>query len=182
MMGPLLTTAAPEAAPGELFAGYAATLKSEQLPSDLRGFFRRWRHSGPPIFVSRQARCQPAALNARLLRGAALRRSSFCKLRERVQSCAGSEPLECHSAIKCSLLKRPRCVRPIHASASEGVEPSDRRRCEKFASWERVFMTYVIQLDVAHVLPLRLPTPRRFGLPLALTSLFRHGRKDDGEA
>jgi hypothetical protein len=44
-MGPLLTTLAPEAAPGELFAGNAATLKSEQLPSDLRGFFRRWRHA-----------------------------------------------------------------------------------------------------------------------------------------
>ena len=44
-MGPLLTTLTPEAAPGELFAGDAATLKSEQLPSDLRGFFRRWRHS-----------------------------------------------------------------------------------------------------------------------------------------
>jgi hypothetical protein len=42
MMGRLLT---PEAAPGELFAGYAATLKSEQLPSGLRGFVRRWRHS-----------------------------------------------------------------------------------------------------------------------------------------
>jgi hypothetical protein len=36
-------------------------------------------------------------------------------------------------------------------------------------------MTYVIQLDVAYVLPLRLPTPRRFGLPPSLTSLFRHG-------
>jgi hypothetical protein len=44
-MGPLLTTMTPEAAPGELFAGDTATLKSEQLPSDLRGFFRRWRHS-----------------------------------------------------------------------------------------------------------------------------------------
>jgi hypothetical protein len=44
-MGSLLTTMTPEAAPGELFAGDAATLKSEQLPSDLRGFFRRWRHS-----------------------------------------------------------------------------------------------------------------------------------------
>jgi hypothetical protein len=44
-MGPLLTTIAPEAAPGELFAGDAATLKSEQLPSGLRGFIRRWRHS-----------------------------------------------------------------------------------------------------------------------------------------
>jgi len=50
-------------------------------------------------------------------------------------------------------------VRPIHASASEGVELSDRRRCEKFASRERVFMTYVSQLDGAHVLPFRLPTP-----------------------
>jgi hypothetical protein len=56
MTGPCLTTAAPEAAPGELFAGDAATLKSEQLPSDLRGFFRRWRHSEPPIFVCRQTR------------------------------------------------------------------------------------------------------------------------------
>src|SRR5579863_7525304 len=45
VMGPCLTTAPPETAPGELFAGDAATLKSEQLLSDLRGFFRRWRHS-----------------------------------------------------------------------------------------------------------------------------------------
>jgi hypothetical protein len=44
-MGPPLTTVTPEAARGELFAGDPATLNSEQLPSDLRGFFRRWRHS-----------------------------------------------------------------------------------------------------------------------------------------
>jgi len=49
--GPLLTTMAPEAAPGELFAGDAATPKSEQLPSDLRGFFRRWRHSDLQAFL-----------------------------------------------------------------------------------------------------------------------------------
>lgn len=132
-MGPCLTTAAPEAAPAEMFADYAATLKSEQLASDLRGFFRRWRHSGPPFFKHTSS-VSAGCLNARLLAGAAPRRSRFFKSRERVQSCAGSEPLQCHLAIKCSLLKRPRCVRPIHASAGEGVELSDRRRCEKFAS------------------------------------------------
>jgi hypothetical protein len=134
MMGPCLTTAAPEAAPGELFAGYAATLKSEQLLSDLRVFFRRWRHSGPPIFVLQTSSVSAGCLNARLLRGAALRHPRFFELRERVQSCAGSEPLQCHLTINDTLLKRPRCVRPIHASASESVELTDRRRCEKFAS------------------------------------------------
>jgi hypothetical protein len=43
-MGPLLTSTAPEAAPGA-FRPHPATLKSEQSPSDLRGFFRRWRHA-----------------------------------------------------------------------------------------------------------------------------------------
>jgi hypothetical protein len=81
------------------------------------------------------------------------------QLRECLQPCASSEPLQSHLRINSALLKGTRCVRPIHASASEGVELSDRRRCEKFASWERVFMTYVIQLDGAHVLPFRLPTP-----------------------
>jgi len=45
MLGPCLTTTAPEAAPVELFAVDAATLKSEQLPSGLCGFFDRWRHA-----------------------------------------------------------------------------------------------------------------------------------------
>ncbi len=62
MMGPLLTTMTPEAAPGELFAGGAATLKSEQLPSDLRGFFRRWRHSDLH-FEKMTTRRQPVAIS-----------------------------------------------------------------------------------------------------------------------
>src|SRR4029077_15810159 len=39
---------------------------------------------------------------------------------------------------------------------------SDRGRCDNIASVGRVFVTHVIQLGVTHVLPLRLPTPRRF--------------------
>jgi hypothetical protein len=45
------------------------------------------------------------------------------------------------------------------------VELSDRGRCDNIASRERVFVTYVIQLGVTHVLPLRLRTPRRFCVP-----------------
>ena len=54
MMGPCLTTAAPEAAPGELCAGYAATLRSEQLPQ---------RSSRPHSSV---ASCRPPILKADL--------------------------------------------------------------------------------------------------------------------
>ena len=72
MMGPLLTTMIPEAAPGELFAGDAATLKSEQLPSDPRGFFRRWRHSDLQSWqAGRQARHQPGAISTRVSVGGA---------------------------------------------------------------------------------------------------------------
>ena len=53
------------------------------------------------------------------------------------------------------LLQRAGSLRPIHASASEVVELSDRGRCDNIASRERVFVTYVIQLGVTHVLPLR---------------------------
>jgi hypothetical protein len=63
---------------------------------------------------------------------------------------------------------------------SEGVELSGRRRCEKFASCECVFMTYVIQLDRAHVLPFRLPTPQPVCIRRCWTSLFRNRREDDG--
>ncbi len=45
MMGPRLTSAAPEAAPDAVFATDAATLRSEQLRSDHRGFILRWLHA-----------------------------------------------------------------------------------------------------------------------------------------
>jgi hypothetical protein len=45
MMGPCLTSAAPEAAPDAVFAENTATLKSEQLPQRYRGSIRRWRHA-----------------------------------------------------------------------------------------------------------------------------------------
>jgi hypothetical protein len=64
MRGPLLTTMTPEAAPGELFAGDAPYAKSEQLPSDLRGFFRRWRHSDLH-FEKLTTRRQPVAISTR---------------------------------------------------------------------------------------------------------------------
>lgn len=50
---------APEAAPGELFAGDTATQKSEQLLCDLRGFVRRWRHSDPDVSRLRSKRAPP---------------------------------------------------------------------------------------------------------------------------
>jgi hypothetical protein len=83
-MGPLLTTIAPEAAPGELFAGDAATLKSEQLPSDLRGFFRRWRHSHLHLGKRTSSASARRDLNPRLLRRAALGSCRIFELRERV--------------------------------------------------------------------------------------------------
>jgi hypothetical protein len=43
-MGPRLTSAAPEAAPGAVSTGDAATLKSNYR-SDHSGFIRRWRHA-----------------------------------------------------------------------------------------------------------------------------------------
>jgi hypothetical protein len=82
-----------------------------------------------------------------------------------------------------SFLERAGNPRPIQASASEVVELSDRSRCENIASRERVFVTYVVQLGVTHVLPLRLPTPRRFCVPpIVSRPLLRHGRKDNSEA
>jgi hypothetical protein len=132
MTGSCLTTATPEAAPGELFAGDAATLKSEQLLSDLRGFFRRWRHA--TSFKLKRWASSWSDFNASFLRGSALRRSRVFQLRECLQPCPSSEPLQCHMDIKGSLLKRTGCSCPIHASASEGKELSDRRRCEKFAT------------------------------------------------
>ena len=53
MMGPLLTTIAPEAAPGELFAGDAATLKSEQLPQRFSRLLSSVASFSPPILASR---------------------------------------------------------------------------------------------------------------------------------
>ena len=161
-MGPRLTTTAPEAAPGGLFAVTPLRWSPNNYPAIFAASF-----VGGVIQTSifgKQASSMSAGcdLHARLFRGSALRSSRFFQLRKRVQPCAGGEPLQCHLDIKGSLLKRPRCIRPIHASASEGVELCDRRRCQEFASWECVFMTYVIQLDDAHVLPFRLPTSRRF--------------------
>ncbi len=177
--GAPLTSSAPEAAPDAAFAGDAATLKSEQVPQRWSRLHWSVASCSPPIFeshhhavagdrtkltmVSRKLGVRWAAmLSARLLRRPALRSSKVFELCEHLQSCPGSEPLQRHLDIKRSLLKRTGRVRPVHASASEGVELSDRRRREKFASY---FMTYVIQLDITHVLPLRLPTPRRFCLP-----------------
>ena len=84
MTGLLLTTLAPEAAPGELFAGDAATLKSEQLPSDLRGFFRRWRHSDLHLGKRTSSASARHHLNPRLLRGVALGSCRVFQLRQRV--------------------------------------------------------------------------------------------------
>jgi hypothetical protein len=66
MMGPLLTTLAPEAAPGELFAGDAATLKSEQLPQRSSQLLSSVASFRPPILASRQARHQPGAISTRV--------------------------------------------------------------------------------------------------------------------
>jgi hypothetical protein len=58
---------------------------------------------------------------------------------------------------------------------AEGVELSDRRCCEKLVARGRVLMTvlmtYVMQRDVAHVLPLRL-SPRRFCVADVLPPYF----------
>jgi hypothetical protein len=70
-----------------------------------------------------------------------------------------------HLHIDRPFLQRAGTLRPIHASASEVVELSDHGRCDNIAPRARVFVTYVIQLGVSHVLPLRLPTPRRFYVP-----------------
>jgi hypothetical protein len=83
----------------------------------------------------------------------------------RLQPSPGGKPLQPHLHIERPFLQRVGTLRPIHASASEVVELSDRGRCDNVASLERVFVTYVIQLGVSHVLPLRLPTPRRFYVP-----------------
>ncbi len=101
-----------------------------------------------------------AMLSARRLRRPALRSAKVFELCERLQSCPGSEPLYRHLDIKRSLLKRTGRIRPVHASASEGVEPSDRRRRQKLASCERVFMTYVI-IGASHDLQKRIAKERR---------------------
>jgi hypothetical protein len=67
-MGPRLTTPGPpRAAPGELFAGDAATLKSEHYPAIFAASF-----VGGVIptsyFVNRQARRQPLAISTRASR------------------------------------------------------------------------------------------------------------------
>jgi hypothetical protein len=70
-----------------------------------------------------------------------------------ISACLPPTPL--HLSLDRPLLKRAGSLRPLHASASEVLELSDRGRCDNIASRERVFVTYVIQLGVAHVLPLR---------------------------
>jgi len=93
MTGLLLTTLAPEAAPGELFAGDAATLKSEQLPSDLRGFFRRWRHSDLQSWQTTSSASDRRDLNA-------------CPLRE-----GRVDKLQSFSvALTCVVLRRRRAI------------------------------------------------------------------------
>jgi hypothetical protein len=79
-------------------------------------------------------------------------------------------------------LKRTGGIRPIHASASEGVELRDCRRCQKLAPWEGISRTYVIQPQLAHALPLRLPIPAFLIILPVFSSLFRDRRKDDGDA
>src|SRR6201987_53262 len=83
------------------------------------------------------------------------------KSQKRLQSGPSSKPLQSHLHMNRSFLKQAGGVGPLHAAASEGVELSDRRCCEKLVARGRVLMAYVMQRDVAHVLPLRL-SPRRF--------------------
>ena len=152
MIGSRLTTSTLEAAPGEPFAN-TATLKSEHLlqqSARLHSSVVSCRTSSWQMRTELNWR----DVNTRCRRRPALR-SSILQLRQGLQSCACSEPLQCHLDIQRSLLERTGRLRPIHASASEGIELRDRRRCKKLAPWERVIMTYVIQLPVAHALPLR---------------------------
>ena len=81
------------------------------------------------------------------------------KLQERLQPRPSSEALQRILHVDRPFLEQAGSLRPIHASASEVVELSDRGRCNNIASRERVFVTYVIQLGVTHVLPLRFRHP-----------------------
>ena len=105
MTGPLLTTATPEAAPGELFAGNAATLKSNNYSAIFAASF-----VGGVIQTSNFSKQTSSAsvgcdVNARRPRGSALRRTRVFQLRECLQPRPSSEPLQCHVDIKGSLLK-----------------------------------------------------------------------------
>jgi len=89
---------------------------------------------------------------------------------------------EAAKAAPCGLTSEDRPGDAV-PSASEVVELSDRGSCENIALRELVFVTYVIQLGVTHVLPLRLPTRRRSGVPPTFyLALLHHRCKDDGEA
>jgi hypothetical protein len=71
------------------------------------------------------------------------------------------------------LTRRPSLAATRLAAARSGfaVELSDRRCCEKLVARGRVLMTYVMQRDVAHVLPLRL-SPRRICVADVLPPYF----------
>jgi hypothetical protein len=76
-MGPRLTTTAPEAAPGELFAGDAATLKSEHYPAIFAAFFVGGVIQTSDFRKQTSSASAGCDLNARLIRGSALRAPDF---------------------------------------------------------------------------------------------------------
>jgi hypothetical protein len=170
-------------------------LKSEQLPQQSSRLHSSVVSCRPPFFGPRHITANDQTESTMLSRKLTIkfpivsarrrslwRSSRVFELCERLQSCPSSEPLERHLDINSSLLGGPGRVRPIHAPASEGIEPIECRCHEKFASWEGIFTTYVIELDIPHALPLRLPNARRSCASLMVCILFRHRRKDEGEA